>query len=194
MALDFDSKSWSVMSWLSPFAALGLMGFLFTSSIGQGQISSAFHRSRTVNPANLAFKCTLISFFSFDANEEVSDLIHIEGRGLATCRNAQGVSTEIPVDGDLEAIVTAPLANSGDLSFSANSAAFVVPREIGQLQDRFTVKTVVRDLSGQPTVLLQGAQQGLVIEMKFVSSTQTFRKIEVRALTLHFDETAPTID
>lgn len=185
---DIGSTRWSVLSWLSPLVAVGLLAFLLTASIGHGQPSTEGHPAQTV--------CTLSSFFSFDANDQIRDLIRIEGRGLANCRSEAGLKTEIPIHAEMEAIVIAPLANTGELSFSANSSPFVVSRDDGPLQDRFDVRNFGTESTDRlsPTVLMQGAYQNLPLQLKLSSTTGAFRKIEIRFLTLRFDDTAPTIE
>ena len=179
----------NVLSWTSPFFAITLIAFLFTSSIGQGQDPA---KSKTSHE----LICTISAFFSIDANEQVADAIHIEGRGLASCKNDQGFSTDVPVSAIVNARAMGNWANAGELSFSGNSSSFVIPREIGQLQDTYAIKTFASDLSDKatPTILFGGAQHDLMIEMKFSSATQAFEKIEITSMSLHFDETAPTLE
>ncbi len=176
------ANRWSLLSWISPLIALGLVAFLITSSVGHAATTQQI--------------CTLSSFFSFDSDTQATATIHIEGRGLATCRSDQGVVADIPVFADLEATVIAPLANSGELTFSSNSSAFVVPRELAQLQDRFTVRTYGFQSThpDSPTMIFHGSQNDLVIQMKLTSSTQAFQKVSVKAITLRFDESAPTLE
>lgn len=180
---------WTVLSWTSPFLALALIVFLFTSSIGQGQ---APLRGR----ASQQLICTISSFFSIDAGEQVSGVLEIEGRGLANCKNDQGFSTDVPISATLSARATRDLTNAGELSFSGNSSSFVVNREIGQLQDTFVVKPYVSDVNDKstPTVVFEGAHHDLIMEMKFSSTTDAFQKIQVTNLALHFDENAPTLE
>ena len=202
-------KRWTILSWLSPVVAIALVGFLLTSSIGQTQTSAQAPtftdnkvkslmggRATANNRSTAQMICTVSSFFSIDSNEQVNGTIHIEGRGLASCKNDQGFTTEVPVFADLEAKAVGNWANAGELSFSANSSSFIIPREIGQIQDRYTVKTFASDLADKtnPTVLFQGAQHDLVIDMKLSSATDAFQKIEMTGLTLRFDENAPTLE
>ena len=182
------SKRWIVLSWISPFLAFGVVAFLFTSSIGQGS------PSRSARSASQLI-CTVSSFFSIDANEQAAGTIHVEGRGLASCKNEQGFVTETPVFADLDARVVGNWANAGELSFSANSSSFVIPQEIAQIQDSYTPKTFGQELDRpSPTVLFEGAQHNLMIDMKLTTSTDAFQKLEITSLKLRFDENAPTLD
>lgn len=192
----------NVLSWLSPFVAIALVAFLFTSSIGQGQ-APRFSDTKAKSFVDSAGSktsheliCTISAFFSIDANEQVADTIRIEGRGLASCKNDQGFSTDVPVSAVVNARAMGNWANAGELSFSGNSSSFVIPREIGQLQDTYSIKPFASDLAEKatPTILFGGAQHDLMIEMKFSSTTQAFEKIEITSMSLHFDETAPTLD
>lgn len=136
--------------------------------------------------------CTISTFFSIDANEQVSGTMHIDGRGLASCKNAQGFTTEVPVFADLTVRAVGNWANAGELSFSANSSAFVIPREIGQIQDKY----VLKPLSGNnsKTLLFEGSSHDLVIEEKLTTATDALQKIEITGMSLRFDESAPTLD
>lgn len=174
----------NIVGWLSPVVAFALLAFLFTSSIG---------RTQDQTPTLI---CTISSFYSVDANEQISDTIRIEGRGLAVCRNDQGFSTDIPVSSVITARAVGDWTNAGEISFSGNSSSFVVPRDIGQMQDTYDIKPFASDLADQsaPTILFGGRRHDLMIEMRFSSSTQAFQKIDITSMSLHFDESAPTLD
>jgi hypothetical protein len=202
------SSPWTLLSWLTPFVATGLVAFLFTSSIGQGQ-SKAFSRARIKSILNAPngmtatpqierqlMVCTISSFFSIDANEQVADTIHIEGRGLASCKSEQSETSEIPVFAVIDAKAVGRWANAGEISFSANSATFVIPRELAQIQDKYLVRALGSEVSDRtaPSLLVEGTQNGIVIEFRLSSSTEALRKLEITAMTLHFDENAPTLD
>jgi len=188
------NSRWNVLSWASPFVAISLMAFLFTSSIGQGQSPSMNDSSRAKTSHEMI--CTISAFFSIDSNEQIASSIRIEGRGLATCKNDQGFSTDVPVSAVVNAKAMGSWSNAGELSFSGNSASFVIPREIGQLQDTYSIKSFASDLNDKtsPTLLFEGAQHDLMIEMKLSSTTHAFEKIEITGMNLHFDEAAPTLD
>ena len=197
----------SIISWASPFVAFALLAFLFTSSIGRTQDqttnltdpraksflgSAGSHRAQSTQQ----LICTISSFYSIDANEQISDVIRIEGRGLATCKNDQGFSTDVPVSSVITARILGNWSNAGELSFSGNSSSFVIPREIAQMQDTFDIKPFASDLNDKssPTIFFQGQRHDLMIEMRFSSSTQALQKIEMISMSIHFDETAPTLD
>ncbi|RYZ69120.1 MAG: hypothetical protein EOP05_15310 [Proteobacteria bacterium] len=201
-----DSKSkeakatvdrWNLLSWTSPVVALGLFVLLFTASVGQGQSDPQARRilGSGIERGSTNLICSMSTFFSFDSSDNVGDLIKSEGRGLVNCKNDQGFATEVPVYADLEARVVQTMRNTGELSFSGNSAAFVIPRELGQLQDEYEVRPFSWNdpASQNPNVLFRGLQHDLVIEMKLSSSTQALSRIEVTRITLRFDETAPDL-
>jgi hypothetical protein len=181
----------NVLSWVSPFVALALIAFLFTSSIGRASL-----RTVTRGVTGQPLICTVSSFYSIDTNEQTPGSIRIEGRGLATCKNDQGVSNEIPVSSVITARAVGNWANAGELTFSANSASFAIPRDLTQMQDVYEIKRYASDLNDRsaPMALFSGTQQGLVIEMRFTSTTQALSKIELTSMALHFDESAPTLD
>jgi hypothetical protein len=199
-----QQERWYVISWASPFVALLLLVLLLTSSIGQTQdqvpaLTDARAKSflgGTRSRATQQMICNVSAFYSIDANEQVSDVIRIEGRGLATCKNDQGFATDVPVSTSMTARAVGNWANAGELSFSANSSSFVVPRELAQMQDSYSIKPYASDLNDKftPTVLFGGEQHGLIIEMKFSSATQAFQRISIQSMTIHFDESAPTLD
>ncbi len=182
---------------VAPFAALSLLALVFTASVGRGQSDPAARRAlgSRVERGSTDLTCQLSSFFSFDGSDNVGATLRTEGRGLLTCKNDQGFTTELPVFADLEARVTQNIANSGELSFSANSSAFIIPREVSQLQDRYDVRPFSWNdpASSNPALLFRGDKHDLVIEMKLTSSTQALNRIEITRLNLRFDDSAPTL-
>ena len=184
------NRNWGLVSWATPFIALVLTAILLSSSIGRGQ-----GRDGARSPTG-QMVCTISSFFSFDANDGLRDILVSEGRGLANCRNDQGFATEFPVSMSFEAAVVGSIANSGELSFSANSAPFTVSREVSQLQDKFEIRTYARASVARsaPALLLRGLAHDLAIQMSLATSTDAFEKIQLRSLTVAFDENAPTLE
>lgn len=136
--------------------------------------------------------CTLSLFFSFDGTDKVGPQLAAEGRGLATCENDQGFTTELPVHAALKAEPLGEFVNTGELSFSANSSAFVVPRELNQIQDFYKIRTYASNYGPTNTVVFRGGSHDLVIEMKLSTATQAFQKVKLNSLSLSFDENAPS--
>ena len=181
----------NVLSWASPLVAVALLAFLFTSSIGQTQGRSS--KARAIEQPLI---CNISAFYSIDANAQVSDALQIEGRGLATCKNEQGFSTESPISVVISARALGSLTNAGELSLSGNSSSFVIGRELSQMQDRYELKPFASDFNDKssPTLLFVGQEHQVIIEMHFTSATQAVRKLEIVSMAIHFDETAPTLD
>lgn len=194
---DFDeltapdmNRSWFLISWTAPFVALLCLVFLVFSSVSHGR---ELKSSRSTRGQMI---CTVSSFFSFDANDRVKDTVLVEGRGLANCRNDQGYTLEFPVATTFEAVVTGSMVNAGELSFSANTAPFVVSRELSQLQDRFEIRSYSQTAStaGATVILLRGTHHDLAMQMKLTTTTGAFENIQLRSLSVRFDENAPTLD
>lgn len=189
----------------STSSAFGLLATVLSivclSSVSSAQVNRMTDPSARralgsqIDRASTNLTCQLSAFFSFDGSDNIGDILKTEGRGLLNCKNDQGFSTELPVFADLDAKVVATLANSGELSFSANSSAFVIPREVNQLQDHYDVRPFSwNDPASQtPALLFRGDKHDLVIEMKMNSSTQALNRIEITGLTLRFDDSAPTL-
>jgi hypothetical protein len=161
------------------------------AATSQGQNSEADRNDR--GPKQLV--CSLSLFLSFDSNDVIGNVAHIEGRGLTTCRNAQGFTTDAPVFADIDATVKG-VVPSGESSFSINASTFVIPREIGQINDVFDT----RDFSwtdrtkADPTLVFRGRRNDLVLETKLTSATTQLSQIEIQSMRLRFDESAPDFD
>jgi hypothetical protein len=172
--------------------ALAAAAFLLTASIGQGQSP----RAAANGAVSQQLICTISAFFSVDSDEHLAGPLQIEGRGLASCKNDQGFRTDLPVSLLLQARAVGDWTNAGELSFSANSSSFVIPREIAQLQDSYRVKSFASDFSdpSSPTLLVEGTEHDLIMDVRLSSSTAALQRIEIAGFTLGFDETAPTLE
>lgn len=173
------------------------LGLAFSGSIALAQSDFAARRAlgSQIERASSNLTCQMSAFFSFDDSDNVGSILKTEGRGLLSCKNDQGFLTEMPVYADLDARVVQSLANSGELSFSANSSAFVIPREVSQLQDEYAVRPFSWNdpTASTPSLLFRGDKHDLVIEMKLNSSTQALSRIEITKMNLRFDDSAPTL-
>lgn len=141
--------------------------------------------------------CTISAFFSTQPENRMGLASRIDGRGLLSCRNDQGFQTEAPVQLDLEAAWPSDLQSGGEIAFSGNTSVFVVPREISQIQDHYTVREFERDAkpsSSVPAVLFKGRRHDVVIEMRLTSQTARLNDVRVKALGLRFDESAPDLN
>ena len=160
--------------------------------------------------------CTMSLFFSMDrdktvsaqlASQKISTVAELDGRGLLSCKNDQGFTTETPVLADLEADLPV-LANlsdadtvtdvpSNEVSFSANTEPFVVPREVNQIYDVYTVRDFSWEKpasSGAVSLTFRGGRNDLVIGMKVNSRKSNLTGLKVKSLRLSFDDDAPDLD
>ncbi|MES2855483.1 MAG: hypothetical protein V4692_06460 [Bdellovibrionota bacterium] len=158
------------------------------AATSQGQSLSS-ERSNDRQPSQLV--CSLSMFFSFDADDVVGNVVHIEGRGLTTCKNDQGFSTEAPVFADLDAKIDGQLI-PGETAFSANASTFVIPREIGQIADVYETRSFSwNENKAEPVAVLRGRKHDLVLELKLNSVTSTIELLNVEGVRIRFDDTAP---
>lgn len=182
---------------LWPSLLLALCLFVFFTSIGRGQLPSTVDISerRDTERINTELICSLSAFFSVDPSTLVDRRARLDGRGLMRCSNDQGFTTEQPILIDLEAELPAEYQREGEISVSGNSSAFVVPREISQLEDSYQVRlhSWNESESNPPHVILRGLTHDLVIEMRFTSPNREDRSIKVRDLSLRFDDSAPDL-
>lgn len=143
--------------------------------------------------SNAQMICSVSSFFSVDSNEQVGDRIKVEGRGLATCKNDQGFTTEVPIKTEIDAKVVGSWANAGELSFSANSSSFILSREIGQLQDVYRVKLFASEIE-KSRYFFEGTDHDVMMDVKLSSSTDALQKVQVQEMNIRIDENAPDLD
>ena len=172
--------------------AVGLTGLFFAQAIAFAPAGAEMRQPRTSD-----LVCSLSAFFSTDPADRFATHVRLDGRGLVSCRNDQGFSSEFPVVVDVEADVPEGLLKKpGEVSFSGNTAPFVVPREAGQLQDEYEIRPYGWNQKMDPTspeVLFRGRRHDLVIQMKLTSQTSALAGLNVTKLRLHFDETAPDL-
>lgn len=160
--------------------------------------------------------CTMSLFFSMDREDRFDarlvskqnpHVAELDGRGLLSCKNDQGFTTETPVLADLEAdlppLTRTPASESfaatapGEISFSANTDPFVVPREVNQIYDVYNV----REFSWQKpaassgvSLTFRGGRNDLVIGMKMNSRTSNLTGLKIKSLRLSFDDDAPDLN
>jgi len=154
--------------------------------------------------------CTLSAFFSIGPENQFQRRATLDGRGLVSCQSSQGFTTELPILADLDVELPRGIpAGSGEITVSANSSAFVVPRETVQLQDRYRVQEnprarqggharapsshVGRDETSRPTLLLRGKTHDLMIELELNSPNPFVAEMRIREMRLRSDDAAPDL-
>jgi hypothetical protein len=141
--------------------------------------------------------CTMSSFFSIDPDEIVDSKAIFDGRGLLSCRNDQGFTTELPVLVDVSAEFVGSQRAQGEIAVSGNSSPFVIPRDVNQLQDAYVVRTppvatvAATNEASDASLLLRGLRNDLVMELKLNSQASDLKSLKITSLRLRFDETAP---
>ena len=138
--------------------------------------------------------CNISAFISADRDDMYRSRLIFEGRGLLTCQNENGFTSELPLSVELEGDVTQVPTRGTEISLSGNSSTFVIPREINQIQDSYSLREVSPiSKTSEPRVLLRGNRHDLVIEMKLSSRTNTIEHLKVSSLKLRFDDSAPEL-
>lgn len=152
--------------------------------------------------------CTLSAFFSIDPEDKFQHQATLDGRGLVSCQSSQGFTTELPILADLDVELPRGIpTGSGEITVSANSSAFVVPREMVQLQDRYRVQEDSRarkrghaqapsprawgNETSRPTLLLRGKAHDLMIGLELNSPNPLMAELKIREMRLRSDEAAP---
>jgi hypothetical protein len=153
--------------------------------------------------------CSMSLFFSVDPDDSLlqnGGATKLDGRGLMSCKNDQGFTSELPILADVEAdlpktlrkVTTASGDNSvpSEVSFSANSSSFVIPREVNQIYDVYNVRTFSWDKSpgpGEVSLTFRGTRNDLVVGMKLNSRSANLSELKVKSLRLSFDDQAPDL-
>ncbi len=141
--------------------------------------------------------CTMSSFFSIDPDEIVDSKATFDGRGLLSCRNDQGFTTELPVLVDVSAEFVGSQRAQGEIAVSGNSSPFVIPRDVNQLQDAYVIRSpavttvAATNEANDASLLLRGLRNDLVMELKLNSQASDLKALKITSLRLRFDETAP---
>ena len=172
--------------------------------IGKRIQNASFSEKRTSE-----LVCSMSLFFSVDPDDR---LLHnggttkLDGRGLMSCKNDQGFTSELPILADLEADLPKSLkavnAVEGDdtvtteVSFSANSSPFVIQREVSQIYDVYNVRTFSWDkapVGGEVALTFRGNRNDLVVGMKIASRSSNLTGMKIKSLRLSFDDQAPDL-
>ncbi len=180
---------WQCSPWLNR-VALVLCSFAFAILA----IASSNSEAQSPNTRTLPLVCTISGLFSFDGATVVNRSVIAEGRGLLSCRNDNGFATDYAIHGQLKMYVPEAVRDKGDIVISAESRAFVIPREIGQIQDFYHVRLSPHALTAnsfEPNLLFRGSRQDLAIEMKLTLHDPIMSEFDFRGLDLRFDDTAP---
>jgi hypothetical protein len=129
-----------------------------------------------------------------DRNEKYSK---INGRGIVSCHNDEGFSTEVPVVAELHWRL-----NSTNPSLSSEPAVrvktkpFVIGRDPDQIYDQYLVHmnngpSAAQD--GQSTLLLKGRKNQLIMALTFAGSAEQLKALQVSDMQLSFDDHAPVL-
>jgi hypothetical protein len=178
---------------------LGFLGMLHIAaqSGAQSDVQSIDTLGSTKETALI---CTLSAFFSTDLSPHLhskskNERLRLEGRGLISCKNDQGFSTELPVLADLEAKFPEPPALESEFSFSGNSSPFVVSGDINKVHDRYHAqsRSWLKKNPTTPALLFRGMRHDLVMEMTLTSPLPGLSRLEVTGMRLHFDDSAPDL-
>jgi hypothetical protein len=153
--------------------------------------------------------CELSAFFSMDPAEQVGVEVTLDGRGLMTCRNDQGFSTEFPVMADLGVLVPKGTVQTSEFTLSANSESFIIPQDISQLQDTYSIHSATAENADRATpthlslapgaaafnqpLRLDGKNHELVIELRLTTRSQPISGLRVTTLNIRFDDSAPDL-
>jgi hypothetical protein len=167
----------------------------------QEQRTSAPERAtQTRRSTNLV--CSMNAFFSVDASDHALKkmgkiaLEHIDGRGLLTCQNDQGFTTEYGIVADMD--VEFQSGKTSSFAISAETQPFVIPREVSQIHDVYSIRNALTESANplrlpasKPVILFRGREHDLLFEMNFTSRNQDLSTFKVNRLSLRFDDSAP---
>lgn len=175
-----------------------LAGLFFFVSAGNGQLPSFSMRAMAVQSPQTdrvsQLVCSVSAFFTMIPGDQVLPETTLDGRGLLSCSNDQGFSTELPVLIDFVAELPKSLQNGEEISFSGNSSTFVIPRDITQFEDIYEARAYSWAHQGdEPVLLLRGKNHDLVIELRLTSKTHALRDLKVTGFDLKLDESAPDL-
>lgn len=138
--------------------------------------------------------CTLSAFFSGDAGNFVPSQMKLEGRGILSCKNDGGFSTELPVEGSIDVDARQAPKEGTEVTISGNSAPFVLTREVNQIQDTYAAREQTSGSSQKdPSYLLSGNKTDTLIDLKISSKTSPIAMLRVKSMHLKTDESAPTL-
>jgi hypothetical protein len=177
------------ISWMIPAVLAAVLLSVGAARTAEGQARNVDTERK---PSQLV--CSLSLFLSFQSADVIGNTVHIEGRGLTSCRNDQGFTTEAPVFADVDAKLIGPAA-AGETAFSMNSSAFVIPRELNQITDIYETRDFSWSSANKetPTILFRGRQHDLVLEAKLASVTTSIRQLQIESMRIRFDESAPDL-
>lgn len=193
------------------------LGVSFVPQVSSAQIE--YRIGKRIQNASFSEKrsselvCTMSLFFSVDPDERLlsghtaaNASTKLDGRGLMSCKNDQGFTSELPILADLEADLPSSLRvvntiNGEDtvpteVSFSANSSPFVIQREVNQIYDVYSVRTFSWDkapANGEAALTFRGNRNDLVIGVKIASRSSNLNGLKVKSLRLSFDDQAPDL-
>jgi hypothetical protein len=172
--------------------------------IGKRIQNAAFSDSRSSE-----LVCSMSLFFSVDPDDRLlpsGGPTKLDGRGLMSCKNELGFTSELPILAELEADLPKALRKvttvngedsvPSEVSFSANSSSFVIPREVNQIYDIYNVRSFSWDKSpsaGELALTFRGTRNDLVIGMKINSRSSNLSELKVKTIRLSFDDQAPDL-
>lgn len=140
--------------------------------------------------------CRLSAFMTADRESVTDKPLRFEGRGILTCRNGGGFTSELPLQIDLLADAdTSKLPGATEIALSGNSSPFVVPRDVNQIQDSY--RTHASSSGSERTsskALLRGNRHDVLIELSFSSHLAPVEDLQVISMDLRLDEKSPRLN
>lgn len=194
--MDSRPPKSTVFTLLGTGVFFALVALMLGSSTGRSATGADSADVAVAEPnGTRALVCSMSSFFSFDRNEVIGDTVRIGGRGLLDCKNGEGFTLEEPVVVDLVVKIRGDIPK-GEVALSGNTAAFVIPRDPGQLQDLYhsrdfgwTTKTDDK----YRKIVFRGVANDLVIEMNLTSLNSPLFDLDIESLRIRYDDEAPDL-
>jgi len=138
--------------------------------------------------------CRLSAFMTADRAFTQDKPIKFEGRGLLTCRNGGGFTSELPLQIELLANADLSKTSGAEIALSGNSSPFAIPRDVNQIQDFYRPQFSASGGEGTSAkALLRGHRHDVLIELSFSSHLAPVKNLDVISMELSFDEKAPRL-
>lgn len=137
--------------------------------------------------------CQMTAFMTADREAAPDKPLKFVGRGLLTCRNERGFTSELPVHIDLVADTDNSAVPAGEIALSGTSLPFVVPREVTQLQDSYQPQISNSGDDNSLKTLLRGRRHDLLIEINFSSHLTPIKGLSIISMELRLNEKTPRL-
>lgn len=153
-----------------------------------------FTRATLAQTERSSLICRLSAFMTADREPNQDKPIKFEGRGLLTCRNGGGFTSELPLQIELLANADLSKIPGTEIALSGNSSPFAIPRDVNQIQDSYRPQFSTSGGEGtNAKALLRGHRHDVLIELSFSSHLAPVRDLNVISMELSFDEKAPRL-